>query len=625
MLLALACSGSRKGLEEACLREPSLIEGVTVEEDTALHVGASYGDSANFLKCADFIFGNAKDLLFVRNNNRDTPLHCAVRAGNPHMIYRLIGFAKSVGRTKELLEMENKLGETALHEAVRIQNNGIVKQLMEEDPELANIPRDGASPLYLAVLFEDKTIAETLYAKSTTGMLSYSGPNGQNALHAAVLRGEVMTELLLNWKKDLTTQADQNGSTPLHIAASLIAVGGGFYCTFSRTFPWVFIKWRSGVPIKPLVRADPYQLYQPDNEGLFPIHIAAASGLYSTVMTMITEYPEIAGLRDSKGKTFIHVATEWKRGYFVENACRTPSLAWILNMRDNDGNTALHLAIQLGVSYICCFLMMNKKVRLDLTNNNGESPLDITCSQIPTEYSYMWNSGTFISATLKHCQARYGYHLRYDKLKVQYLRKTKQEEVNESDKLTNSTQTLIIGPVLIATVTFGASITMPGGYNNGGMPELAGRYIFDAFMMANTIAFLLSAAATIDLMYAGTAMVDLRIRGRRFNIAAYCTFCSVTSLCAAFALGQYLILAHVAHMRAIAICALVFLMSWFGYMEPLRGNGFARALRVRQGRSKAFFTCTRIMFWHTLVVYWPLVIIFGSAAISSKYGHKQMA
>jgi hypothetical protein len=61
--------------------------------------------------------------------------------------------------------------------------------LMEADPELASFPQDGTSPLYLAILLENKIIAKTLYEKSK-GILSYSGPNGQNALHAAVLRGE---------------------------------------------------------------------------------------------------------------------------------------------------------------------------------------------------------------------------------------------------------------------------------------------------------------------------------------------------------------------------------------------------------------------------------------------------
>jgi hypothetical protein len=59
---------------------------------------------------------------------------------------------------------------------------------MTEDPELASFPEDGTSPLYLAILRGNKIIAETLHRESG-GILSYSGPNGQNALHAAVFRG----------------------------------------------------------------------------------------------------------------------------------------------------------------------------------------------------------------------------------------------------------------------------------------------------------------------------------------------------------------------------------------------------------------------------------------------------
>jgi hypothetical protein len=119
-----------------------------------------------------------------------------------------------------LLRMENKRHETALHEAVRIEcgrilvpkdrerlfdadgavreerikdfadqqeEMAVVQLLMGADPELANYPADGISPLYLAILLEKSTIALTLYCKSG-GNLSYSGADGQNALHVAVLR-----------------------------------------------------------------------------------------------------------------------------------------------------------------------------------------------------------------------------------------------------------------------------------------------------------------------------------------------------------------------------------------------------------------------------------------------------
>jgi hypothetical protein len=58
---------------------------------------------------------------------------------------------------------------------------------MGADPELANHPADGISPFYLAILLEKSTIALTLYDMSA-GNLSYAGPNGQNALHVALLR-----------------------------------------------------------------------------------------------------------------------------------------------------------------------------------------------------------------------------------------------------------------------------------------------------------------------------------------------------------------------------------------------------------------------------------------------------
>uniref|UniRef100_A0A453FWC2 Uncharacterized protein n=1 Tax=Aegilops tauschii subsp. strangulata TaxID=200361 RepID=A0A453FWC2_AEGTS len=152
---------------EALLNLPSgstvsLLDGVTIEGGTALHV------------------------------NGDTPLHCAARAGMSRMVRHLITLARDentgVNRVKELLEVENSLKETALHQAVRIVNNDIVKLLMEENSELASFPKDGTSPLYLAILLEEDIIVETLYNASHM-KLSYSGQNGQNALHAAVLRG----------------------------------------------------------------------------------------------------------------------------------------------------------------------------------------------------------------------------------------------------------------------------------------------------------------------------------------------------------------------------------------------------------------------------------------------------
>ncbi|KAE8771510.1 ankyrin repeat-containing protein [Hordeum vulgare] len=469
---------------------PSLLEGVTAEGNTALHVVATNGDCARYLQSASFIYTKARHLLHKANSNGDTPLHCAARAGRPFMVSRLIDLARSGDvddetaageRLTKFLRRENGCSETALHEAVRIESNYIVELLMAADSELACFPsHDGASPLYLAVLHDRVDIAQTLYQKSG-GCLSYSGPDGQNALHAAALRSQAVTEMLLEWNIGLTAQKDRKGSTPLHFATSIVHT-----------------------------RANSTQMYQSDDQGIFPIHIAASTGVNKVIVKFLEKCHNIAGVCDIKGRTFLHIAVEKKKWNIAALACKTPSLSWILNMQDNEGNTALHLSVQLGHQDMFCLLLANKKVLLNLTNKKGETPLDISQSNIHAGCFYTWNPRFVMNAALIYCCAKLGNHP-LDRFEEQYIRV--EDEEKESKKLTASTQTLGIGSVLIATVAFSANFTLPGDYSGNGMPNLSGRYVFDAFIVANSLAFMCSGLATINLMYAGTSIVDVPLRG----------------------------------------------------------------------------------------------------------------
>ena len=166
----------------------SLLKGVTVEGDTALHLVAANGEDSNFVKCAVLIHGKDHGLLSRQNYKGDTPLHCAARAGKSQMVSHLIVLATAANIVEGLVRQENNSNETILHVAVRNGSHRLVQDLLATDPKLACFPQEGTSPLYLAILLEHNTIAQTLYEKSENNVLSYSGPNGQNALHAAVLR-----------------------------------------------------------------------------------------------------------------------------------------------------------------------------------------------------------------------------------------------------------------------------------------------------------------------------------------------------------------------------------------------------------------------------------------------------
>jgi len=159
--------------------------------------------------------------------------------------------------------------------------------------------------------------------------------------------------------KDLATQRDENGSTPLHFAAAIKFL------------------FRPSSICRQVLEANPNALYQSDHAGFFPIHVAASVGAFWNVRMFVTKFPGSAGLRDAKGRTFLHVAVEKKEANVIRSACRNLSLSWIMNMVDNDGNTALHLAVEAGSLQMFCPLLANPQVNLNLPNSRGETPLDI--------------------------------------------------------------------------------------------------------------------------------------------------------------------------------------------------------------------------------------------------------
>ena len=80
-----------------------------------------------------------------------------------------------------------------------------------------------------------------------------------------------------------------------------------------------------------------------------------------------------------------------------------------------------------------------------------------------------------------------------------------QFEAKQAKVLTESTQSLLVGSVLVATATFGAAFAMPGGYRqddhpNGGTPTLARSDAFAGFMLADATAFIFSTLAIAELV-----------------------------------------------------------------------------------------------------------------------------
>lgn len=193
------------------------------------------------------------------------------------------------------------------------------------------------------------------------------------------------------------------------------------------------------------------------------------------------------------------------------------------------------------------------------------------------------------------------------------------------EKLKDSTQAQSIGSVLVASVAFGATFALPGGYRaddhpNGGTPTLGGRYTFDAFMVAIALAFIYSSIATIGFIYSGSSTVNLRTRQIYLIPSIYLMHTSVTALVAAFALGMYTVLAPVSPATAIAVCVISLLVSLWCNLEKWWRMAFMfRAIHYRNGRRHAFVRTTAQMTGYLLTEYWPLVFIFCWPLFSKRY------
>lgn len=212
-----------------------------------------------------------------------------------------------------------------------------------------------------------------------------------------------MTKCLLKLNKDLVRQQDLSGSTPVHFAASADDPSLEFflYVFMERTLEfyslgiyfappnWLIRLYRClNLPLYQLVDADPSSAFQPDNDGLLPVHVAASAGNLVAVIILLIMCPGCAGLRDSQGRTFLHTAVEKRRHNIVKFVRMRPQFNSILNIQDNQGNTALHLAILEG--HLCIFqtLVINPHVRLNLPNHEGKTPMDIAESKAPPGFYF---------------------------------------------------------------------------------------------------------------------------------------------------------------------------------------------------------------------------------------------
>ncbi|XP_068649203.1 protein ACCELERATED CELL DEATH 6-like [Aristolochia californica] len=360
LLLRAARSGDATALELLVGQKPELLQQLTPQNKTALHIAVEYES----IPCAQFLYSRSPELLARKSTKGDTVLHIAARVGHYRLAGIVINWAKEQDSV-DLLRLANAEGNTILHEAARHAHLSVAELLVAEDPSLPCARNFvGESPLYLAAerglpKFVDLILSIAPEDVDRRSPAFYGGPKGRTSLHAAVVQSHFnIVKKLVEELPELVKVADSYGSIPLHYAASMGCLD----------------------VVRVLIQPDSSPIYLLNEDGDSPIHLAAKNGHYDVTRELVQLRPDCGELRDGKGRNALHVAVESGKRNVVKYILDNPELKNLINEQDDEGNTPLHLAAinrQLRIIYL---LFWDERVDLKLSNNQKQTAVDIVRS-----------------------------------------------------------------------------------------------------------------------------------------------------------------------------------------------------------------------------------------------------
>ena len=133
-------------------------------------------------------------------------------------------------------------------------------------------------------------------------------------------------------------------------------------------------------------------------------------------------------------------------------------------------------------------------------------------------------------------------------------------------------ETHLIVAALVATVTFAAGFTLPGGYNDNGMAILTKRAAFKAFIVTDTIAVVLSVSAVFVYFFMSLHR-DGEFLAKHLRTGFFLTVFSMGAMVVAFMTGLYAVLPLSSGLPIVTcIICCIFLLALYFVSRQLHKN-----------------------------------------------------
>ncbi|KAL3714926.1 hypothetical protein ACJRO7_006777 [Eucalyptus globulus] len=422
-----------------------IFDQVIPSGDSLLHVAASSGND----DVVELILLHFPNTVTQRNSWEDTPLHVAIRDGRFNATEKLIRQSTN----SKILYWKNKDGKSPLYLAVeRCENSGWKE-------------RKGADWEILRLLLEAFARDEA-YAVQIQGM---------SPIVATIGETDLLKEIIDRLPK-LPHVRDEKWGTPLHAAAASV---------------------ENGDAVGVLLEKCPYLARQTDKNGSYPIHIACEAGNNREMRRLLKHtWPDLAEIKNKKGQNILHVAAEAgadKAVYYgLQEKGESDIIEKLVNSKDVDGNTPLHLASMHNHYKVMRSLTGVKGIDLQARNNNGLTALDVAVESrsVTTKSSKFLGRAILVVAGGGRSEGR----------------PSGVSKSSPPEWIKDQINTLLLLATLVASVTFTAGITLPGGYNafsdpHPGTATMLHHRLFQLFVLANTLAMYSSILAVLVLLW----------------------------------------------------------------------------------------------------------------------------